>query len=240
VQASDCQSTFTANVPALQRWLQNAAAQHAEALGVGIQALQHQGLTWILSRISLSIIRAPVCGKTVRLLTWPSGVRGKLVAERQFYLETLDGEPLLKGSSEWLCVNLTTGRLAPLPEAVKALASPTTHTFRLCQNKLPTPAADKTPLHTLDLQVRRQQIDANRHVNNVHYSEWAHETLPETFYFNQQPIAFDIEFKAAAKLGDAITSVTFELQPNIFYHQILTHDGTLLARATTVYPSTID
>lgn len=239
VQASDCQASFTAGLPAIQRWLQNAAAQHAESLGVGIQALQQQNLTWMLSRISVSVIRPIPCGETIRLLTWPSGVRGKLVAERQFHLETLTGEPLLNGSSEWLCVNLTTGRLAPLPEAVKQLATPTTLAFRLCQDKLPAPSPNVTPLQSLPLTVYRQQIDANRHVNNVHYTEWAQETLPEDFYFNHHPVAFNIEFKHAAQLGDSIISETYALTSNTFCHHILAQTGTILARATTHYPSTI-
>ena len=237
VTTHDCQAAFTACLPAILRWLQEAAGRHAEHLGVGIQALQQQGLTWMLGRLSLTLFRSPTWKESLRLITWPSGIKGRLVAERQFVLETTAGETLLKASSEWLCVNLELGKLAPLPEGVKALALPNTEAFHLCNGKLATPTADQTPVATATFNVRRQEIDANRHVNNVHYAEWMQETLLESIFFNQTPTTFDIEFKRAAKLGDGVVSTTTPLDEHTFYHAIQLPDGTLLARATSHYPN---
>lgn len=237
VAASDCQTSFHMALPALLRWLQEAAGRHAEQLGIGIQALQQNNLTWMLGRLSLTLMRTPVWGETLRLTTWPSGIRGRLVAERQFILESTSGECLLKASSEWLCVNFATGRLAPLPESVKTLATPTTLAFALCREKFPTLSPDLTPLHVTPLSVRRQEIDPNRHVNNVHYAEWMQETLPEDTFFHQEPLAFDIEYKHAAKLGDQVTSLTYALDDHRFLHRILLSNGTLLAQALSSYPT---
>jgi acyl-ACP thioesterase len=240
VTTADCQAGFTASIPAILRWLQEAAGRHAERLGVGLQALQQQGLTWMLGRMSLTLFRSPAWQESLRLITWPSGIKGRLVAERQFVLETTAGEILLQASSEWLCVNLEAGRLAPLPDGVKALAHPNTQSFNLCHGKLPAPSADQSPLATATFGVRRQEIDANHHVNNVHYTKWMQETLPEALFFHQTPTAFDIEFKRSATLGDSVVSTTTALDDHTFYHAIRLPDGSLLARAIAHYPTPRD
>lgn len=230
--ASDCQSNLKASLPALERLLQEAAGLHAEALGVGIQALQRAGFTWMLGRLALRLHRSPAWREQLRLTTWPSGIRGRLMAERQFVLETEAGERLLEASSEWLCVDMARGRLAKLPESAAQLANAETLAFGLCTAKLP-PVPAEEPCGEAVFNVRRAEIDANRHVNNVHYAEWMLETLPEEVFFCGTPRTLDIEFKQAAHLGDTVVSRTYSLGSGRFLHSITSPAGVLLARAST-------
>lgn len=236
ITASDCQLGFRVTIPAVLQWLQEAAGRHAEALGVGIQSLQAQGLTWMLGRMTLRLIRMPLWGEAITLNTWPSGIRGRLVAERQFFLETAAGERLIEASSEWLCVNLATGKLAPLPEAVKTLAAPETVAFGLCAAKFPTPPTADQPLNTLSLTARKAEIDANHHVNNVHLAAYLREPLPETLFFEQTPDTFDIEYKRPVVAGDEITTSVWTLSENTYLHHLQNREGALIARAHSHYP----
>lgn len=220
-----------ASLPALTNRCQEAAGLHADALGIGIETLQQAGFTWMLGRLSLRLTALPHWQEALRLTTWPSGARGRLLAERQFVLEReSDNTPLLTASSEWLCVDVKAGKLARLPESVLQLSHPGTLNFGLCAEKVPALPKDVSPLAEATFAVRRSEIDANRHVNNVHYTEWMLETLPETLFFNGTPTAFDIEYKQAAKLGDTVISRTYQ-GPEGFLHTITRSDGTLLARA---------
>lgn len=235
ITAGDCQVGFRVTIPAILNWLQEAAGNHADALGVGIQTLQSQGLTWMLGRVSLRLHRAPVWGDRLTLVTWPSGIRGRLVAERQFGIVNAAGELLMEASSEWLCVNLATGKLAPLPEAVKALAAPETVAFHLCAGKFPTPPASTPPSNTVTITARKAEIDANLHVNNVHLAAWLREPLPDERFFQETPSTFDIEYKRPAHAGDIITAALWPLTENTYLHHLLSPDGALLARAQSTY-----
>lgn len=235
ITASDCQTDFRVTVPTLLKWLQEAAGRHADALNVGIKALHAQGVTWMLGRLCLRLYRAPTWGEALTLTTWPSGIRGRLVAERQFYLETDTGERLLEASSEWLCVNLTTGKLAPLPDAVKALALPDTTAFGLCAGKFPAPPADLTPTYQVALTARKAEMDANRHINNVNLAAWLREPLPDTLFFDQTPTFFDIEYKRPALAGDQVTSQIWPLTEADYLHHVTAADGSLIARARSTY-----
>lgn len=236
ITAADCLTGLRASLPALTDLLQEAAGLHADALGVGLEALRAQGLTWMLGRLSLRLRGVPAWKETVRVETWPSGVRGRLVAERQFRMEGAEGL-LLEASSEWLCVDFAAGRLARLPEAVHALAAPGAPTFGLCAGRLPA-IPDAPPVGEARFPVRRAEIDANLHVNNGHYTRWVFETLPEARFFGPPPAAFDVEYKQSARLGDTVCARTYALGPSRYLHTVTREaDGALLARATTDYPA---
>ncbi|MGN0857481.1 MAG: acyl-[acyl-carrier-protein] thioesterase [Candidatus Spyradenecus sp.] len=236
IAASECRAALRASLPAVMNHLQEAAGLHAQALGVGIRELQAQGFTWMLGRLALKLNRLPAWQEPLTLATWPNGVKGRLLAERQFALETPSGERLLEASSEWLYVNFQTGRLARLPETVLALATPGTAAFALCQERLPEPDLAVTPLAECRFAVRRAEIDANGHVNNVHYAEWMLETLPEATYFGAEPVRFDIAYKQAAKLGDEVLVRTWASALGHFIHAVFrATDGTLLAHATSAW-----
>lgn len=235
IAAADCLTGLRASLPALTDLLQEAAGLHADTLGVGLGALRAQGLTWMLGRLALRLRGLPAWKETVRVETWPSGVRGRLVAERQFRMEGADGL-LLEASSEWLCVDFAAQRLARLPEAVHALAAPGTPNLGLCAERLRLRLPETPPVGEAVFPVRRAEIDANLHVNNGHYTRWMFETLPEARFFGPPPVAFDIEYKQSARLGDTVRARTHALAPNRYAHTVTREaDGALLAHAISIY-----
>ena len=81
----------TARLPALCRFMQEAAYLHAGHLGLGHSFLLAKGLAWVLARQRIQINRLPTWGKSVRIRTWPSG-RDRLFFYRDF--EMVDGDAL--------------------------------------------------------------------------------------------------------------------------------------------------
>ena len=236
ITAAQCLTGLKASLPALTDLLQEAAGLHADALGVGLQTLRDAGLTWMLGRLALRLHALPAWKDEVCVDTWPSGVRGRLIAERQFRMTGPTGDSLLEASSEWLCVDFAVQKLARLPEAVHALARPGTLNLGLCAER-PQPIPPDAPLlGEAIFPIRRAEIDANLHVNNGHYTRWMFETLPEAEFFGSAPVAFDIEYKQAARLGDTVRVRTYGLAPNRYAHTVTREpDGLLLARATATY-----
>lgn len=232
VPAGACGAALRLALPALTDRFQEIAGRHAHEIGCGIQTLREEGITWVLGRLSLRIAALPAWRDAVRLLTWPSGVRGRLAAERQFVLEDAAGRPLVTASSEWLCVNLKTGRLARMPERIGGLANPDTPDFGYCRKRFPA-AVPEGPAAEAAFAVRRADIDVNRHVNNVHYTSWMLETLPEELFFHGVPVAFDIAYRRAAKLGDTVVSRTCPDGAGGWHHTVTAPDGTEFARAVS-------
>ena len=79
-------------------FLQEAAANHAARLGVGLNALTERGQLWVLSRLKLEIRRSPQIGEELTVETYPSGVN-RLFFTREFQVFDKSGEVIARISS---------------------------------------------------------------------------------------------------------------------------------------------
>ena len=222
------------SLPSVCNYLQEAAGQHADRLGFGILKLQEEGVSWMLSRLHLKLADAVPWGATLRVKTWPSGVRGRLAALRDFACTDAGDRPVLEGVSEWLTVDLRAGRILRPSDSFRALVPDGTPRVALA-------AADGggkfAALSRVDVSarivVRRSDHDFNDHVNNVHYVEWALEALPAAFQdaFVEE---LDIVFRQAAHAGDELEARTEAVDGATLRHAIVRlSDGALLATAET-------
>ncbi len=99
-------------VPALTDFLAEAAGHHATALGVGLDVLMARGLTWVLTRQRIEILRAPRLHEELEVETWPSGL-DRLAALRDFRVRGADGAELARAISQWYVLDLETRRPRP-------------------------------------------------------------------------------------------------------------------------------
>ncbi len=232
-------------LPSVCNYLQEAAGEHAEQLGFGILALQARGLSWMLARLHLKIARDVPWGADVKVVTWPSGLKGRLVALRDFQMFTAtdDGAdrsngraPILEGVSEWLTVDLAAQRIVKPSEGFARLVPPDVARVALAASdgggKFAALAKVDQVAHIL---VRRADHDFNDHVNNVHYVEWALEALPEPF--RARPVReLDIVFRQAAHAGDALESrVEVVDDARLRCAIVRPSDGALLATAALTF-----
>lgn len=197
-------------LPTLCNYMQEAAGVNADRLGWGIRALQHEGLTWMLSRLRASVARYVPWGASVTVRTWPSGVKGRLVAKRCFLgLDEAGGE-LFRASSEWLYVDMAAQKIAKLPESFAGIVPPGTPDFDLPEiggKFAHLPSAEGG----VDILTRHGDLDFNDHVNNVHYVEWMLECRAGAGSGGgdvtaAMPGEIDIVFRQAAKAGEALVS----------------------------------
>ena len=224
------------SLPSVCNYLQEAAGEHAEKLGFGILELQQRGISWMLARLHLKLARDVPWGADVKVVTWPSGLKGRLVALRDFRLFAADGDPILEGVSEWLTVDLAAQRIVRPSEDFARLVPPDVARVALA-------AADGhgkfAALAKVDqaarILVRRADHDFNDHVNNVHYVEWALEALPESFR-SRSVRELDIVFRQAAHAGDELESrVEVVDDANLRCAIVRPADGALLATAALTF-----
>ncbi|MBR1589216.1 MAG: hypothetical protein IJ658_12935 [Kiritimatiellae bacterium] len=230
-------------LPTLCNYMQEAAGVNAARLGWGIQALQAEGLTWMLSRLRVSVTRYVPWGETITVRTWPSGVKGRLIAKRCFLGLGGKGEELFRASSEWLYVDIAAQKIAKLPESFADLVPAGTPDFELADiggkfAHLPSVEG------CADILTRHSDLDFNDHVNNVHYVEWmlegdgggharrvtadAQERVPPAL---EAPAEIDIVFRQATKAGEALVS-EFCVDGDKTLHAIRrTSDNAILATA---------
>ena len=229
VRAYETGAGDRSTLAALCDYMQEAAGENAETLGWGIRALQESGLTWMLARLRVRVARYALQGETLTVRTWPSGMKGKLLAKRCFAGFAADGSELFRAASEWLYVDLKSQKIARLPDSFAALVPPGTPDI-----ELPDIGGRFTRIEAPDAKAqifaRRSDLDFNDHVNNVHYLEWMFETDPGA----ERPAELDIVFRAAAKAGDSLEAERRRNGDSAVYAVLRPADGAVLTTAAAV------
>ncbi len=181
---------------------QDAAAEHASILGCGMDFLRRKGLIWVLSRISLEVIRMPKIGETVTVETYPSGVE-RLFALRQFTVTDADGNVLVRASSCWLLLSIPGFRPRRIEENLE-MPLPRNEDlprhFAVPDRPVPLPEKVVELVHT----VRASQIDVNGHLNNAFFAAFVHDLAAELTGVNHPPRSLQLYFQHAGMIGDRI------------------------------------
>ena len=187
--------------------LQDAAGDHATRLGCGLNEIIPQKRTWMMSRLTLDLLKPLGINDTLLLRTWPSGVRRGLVAMRDFVGLDSAGEPVFAAASEWLFIDTERLRITRLPESLLALMNDAIPHVALSDDT-PTPAiaADWTPAVATNLFTRHSDLDINHHANNTRYSDWFLEPLAPEFVAAHRLSHIDITFKTGASFRETVES----------------------------------
>ena len=211
-------------LPALFDYLQDAAAQHANHLGVGIRFLAEHRMLWVLSRIRLRILRLPAIGETVRITTYPSGPE-KIFATRQYALSDGEGRELVRGTSFWLLLDAAKFRpLKPLQHLGGALPANEDQTryFTGLAKLEGNPALSDLR----EYGVTHSMIDVNRHLNNAYYAFFTNDALGMMSGAFRTLSEIQVNFNHSAALGDRILC-RGALSGGAFYVEGVSSDGSV-------------
>lgn len=211
-------------------YLQDAAAEHASLLRVGVQDLHHRDLTWVLSRLRLTVERYPGVGETVLVRTWPS-TRGSLSSYREFELLDQAGAILARATTAWVVLDLVRRRPVRLADV---LPDYPLEPRRAIADDFPPLARPEPPVREVSFAVRQSDLDMNRHVNNAVYVGWALESAPAAVAENLGPVEIEVGFRAEALFGDTVLARCAPVAgagPGSFLHEIVRRqDGRELTR----------
>ena len=231
VRFYEAEPSGRAAVPAVCRYMLEAADSHCRPVGVTLAGLRASGRMWVLARFALRIAELPRRDDEVTVETWGSNRVGAIRAYRDFLLLDASGRTLAEASSLWLILDAGTRRPVRLPDDILQ--------FRHPERRTPQ-AVDAVPLEPPErvtneehLRVRWSDLDANGHANAVCHIEWALEAVPIEVRREARMTALDIQFLSEAFLGDGIVSAVEEMtgsSPPCFRHRVATSGGRALAQ----------
>ena len=196
-----CDSTGRLGVPDAFTLFMDIATEHASALGIGMRALKARDLFWLTARTRLRFHRRPALEEVVCARTWPEPPeRSRCYRD---YLLTKDGETLIEGRTEWMVMNLKTGRLHPAdgvyPEGLAILPD------RVLPESFARQADDFDGAEDFGVYtVRSTDIDLGGHMNNAAYAR-AIAGAFSTAAWNALDIReMEIAFRAPCFEGEAL------------------------------------
>lgn len=114
----------TNNVVYLQ-WLEQAAWSHSCALGLDMAAYQRLGVGCVVRKHELDYLLPTHAGDELMVGTWISANDGKLSTTRAYQIVRIkDGKTVLRGRTDFVTVDMTTGKPRRMPPEFVAAYRP--------------------------------------------------------------------------------------------------------------------
>lgn len=98
------------------RWLEHVAWDHSNRLGLDWAAYRRLDRAMVARRTELEYLVAAFEGDELLIATWIVENDQKLSITRQYQLvRPQDGKTLLRGRTQWVCVEISTGKPKRMP-----------------------------------------------------------------------------------------------------------------------------
>ena len=202
VRYSACGADRRTRLSDILDYLQDTCTFQAEELGVGLDFMQAHQTAWVLNSWQADVVRYPVFGETIRILTWPYDFHG-FFGFRTFRIEDADGTGIVFANSVWVFMDLQKNKPARIvPEVAAAYQTLPRLDMEYMDRKIPDVEADLSE-EKEPFPVPRYFIDTNRHMNNAKYILLAEEFFPSDF----QPVRIRTEYRKPAVYGETLYPV---------------------------------
>ncbi len=196
----DCDAQERMPITLIAHQLIDIATLHANHLGIGYDDLFPQGKAWVLSRLSIQVMRYPKINEHYSITTWVSSINRRF-SERDFRLTDASGQVFAYGRSVWLTINLADRTLGDLTgtEGLNEVLLDGQHA-----PIDPFPRMGAVPVEhntAYPYTFTYTDLDANRHVNSVVYLRLMTNCRDLDYYDTHQISRVDIAFMHEAYYG---------------------------------------
>nr|MBV6630740.1 acyl-CoA thioesterase [Oceanococcus sp. HetDA_MAG_MS8] len=112
------------NVQYLQ-WLERCAWEHTQHLGLSWERYQELGCGVVAIRHEIDYLRPAFASEVLEVGTWCTANDGRLRLRRQYQIiRPADGSTLVRAQTDWVCVDLASGRPRRMPDEFKTAYRP--------------------------------------------------------------------------------------------------------------------
>lgn len=189
---------------------QTVAGEHANELGCGFDNMIDKSMLWVVIRTKFKILKDAEFFSKIRVKTWPLPP-SRVSFQREYLIENQKGEPLVKGTSEWVVMHSAERRLVVTKDVYPLQKFCTEKMFEERTQKLRDFEADDT---CYTLCPGFSQLDMNNHVNNTKYANYVLDAC--NFKDNELIEEFQIDFKHEVHADSELKILTKREENSIF------------------------
>lgn len=228
VRSYECAPDGKVTVANICNYLQESAALNAERLGFSKTNFEGQSLnlTWVMTRMRLTLVRRPKWNEKLLIFTFPRPAR-RIVAWRDFILRDEFGGEIGRASTEWMMIDMSTRRPVAIPAFVTERADATLEPvfaeplgFKVAADCFARPDS------IYEITAAPSDIDLNGHVNNVRYITWLFDALAQ----DDDALTLEIAFKSEVMQGTRVCVETVRDEANVVYQRIRSEADHVLVR----------
>jgi acyl-ACP thioesterase len=213
----------------------NCAGIHANARGFGMNTLNEENYTWVLSRLSIELEDLPRQYEKFSVWTWVENVY-RLFTDRNFAFLNKDGEKIGYARSVWAMINMNTRK----PVDLMAIHNGSISDY-VCDEPCPIEKHSRIKVTSTTpvarLKAKYSDIDINGHVNSVRYIEHILDLFPLNKYKEQRIRRFEIAYIAESYYDDELLLYKDDAPDGSYQVEIRKPDGETICRSKIVFTS---
>jgi acyl-ACP thioesterase len=191
---------------------QDVAGNHANKLGVGFNDMIAQNKIWMVIRTKIEIEKYPPFSSEVVIKTWPIAPN-KVDMDREYIIQSLDGEEYVKVTSKWVVCDVNTRRLLRAKEAAFNLdIYIEERLFDEPFNKIEFDNSKE--INIAKVKTNYLDLDHNGHINNVKYANFMLLGIKELQ--NRAIKKFQIDYLHELKENEEVV-INYYLDNNVIY-----------------------
>lgn len=213
--------------------LQDAAHKHADGYGFGQRQLVEHNLFWVLSRLSVEIVKLPKVADEVLLSTWVKSIRGA-ISEREFSISIGD-EIIINASSLWFSLSGDNHKPSRLPSMYgNMMIANDVYATKEGSRKVEVDEHIDEQSSGQKIIVQYSDIDMVEHVNNATYVRWIMDELYSKPPLKKQLISMDINYLGECFLGEKVNVYHSNNAEKSLSHEVAKEEnGKVICRANT-------
>ena len=190
-----------ASPTAILTLLEETAADHCHLIEHDLYSLENQNIGWVLISGSINMKRYPKYKEIIKIQTWLS--KFSLVKGYRENLIIDEGNNIIgMAKGVWVFYDIQNRKPVPVFDDIKTKWSVNSSITAEIDIKLIKPILSGIPEREFDVQ--RNDVDSNKHVNNIKYFHWLLESLPEEISEKYVLETITAKFYSDAKYGDRI------------------------------------
>jgi acyl-ACP thioesterase len=213
--------------------LLNAAGFHSHDRGFGIDRLNQEQHTWVLSRLALEMTDLPMQYEPYTIETWVENVY-RLFTDRNFAVLNKDGKPVAYGRSVWAMINTETRK----PVDLMAIHNGDIAGY-ICDKECPIekPSRIKVSSQVPEavLPVKYSDMDINGHVNSIRYIEHILDLFPLDTFKEKRVKRFEMAYVAETMATDTMAYYIDKVDDDNFDVEVRKNQAEVVCRSKVIF-----
>lgn len=185
---------------------QQLAVKAAQQLDFGDTKLKEHNCVWVLARMQTRFERKVRFDEKININTWHRGLDG-LYFIRDYQLLDSIGRVAVNSSSSWIVMNAETRHICRDDKVMELIPAEAQSGDEAIPGTCPKIAFPKgAELREMgNHRVNWSDVDYNGHANNVKYTVWALDNLPQELVFGHFLREVTINFNKEVRPGETVT-----------------------------------
>ncbi len=218
---------------AILKFLEEIGCMHSDIVGLGINNIKDTNKSWIIMDWKLKLFKRPKYADKINIKTWarPS-LKNQFCTYRDYELY-LNNEKIAVATSKWVLFDWKTMKISKITEEIN-LNYKFEEESVFEEKELEKLKEPNVFEYTQKYQIKRSDIDINKHMHNLNYLKLAYEVLPENVFFNEELPNVRIMYKHQILLNDEV-NCSYVKQENKHIISIKNKDNSVLHSIIELY-----